>query len=202
MYAPLTLLAFSAEPLSAGYLSVERGTARPIRPILVAVDTRYRRPFLGRHHSRSAGCEAFLPTQDRPNRSCIAPWANRLFALTIGSWLYRIMYGTWFLWSRSFDEMEDWSDWLGALMVFFFYVPNLIFAEFFICAGRQNHTARADLSASGSLLTASGPHLLRYLTFAADISVPTPVGAWTGNRREDQACFLSDRVYPITVTRS
>ncbi|MCQ1781452.1 DUF2306 domain-containing protein [Neorhizobium galegae] len=37
-------------------------------------------------------------------------WAIRLFALTIGSWLYRIEYGAWFLLSRFSGSMAEFSD--------------------------------------------------------------------------------------------
>lgn len=70
-------------------------------------------------------------------------WAVRLFALTIGSWLYRIEYGAWFLLSQFFGPLAQWSDWFDALMVFFFYIPNLIVAESVIRAGWKNRTAGA-----------------------------------------------------------
>lgn len=82
-------------------------------------------------------------------------WAIRLFALTIGSWLYRIEYGAWFLLSRISGPMAEFSDWFDAVMVFFFYVPNLIVAEFVIRAGQQNRTASADLLASALFVAAS-----------------------------------------------
>ncbi|MES5048217.1 hypothetical protein ABVB72_23470 [Rhizobium nepotum] len=47
------------------------------------------------------------------------------------------------------------SDWFDALMVFFFYIPNLIVAEFVIRTGWQNRTATADLSASALFVAAS-----------------------------------------------
>lgn len=99
-------------------------------------------------------------------------WAIRLFALTIGSWLYRIEYGAWFLLSGFFGSLAQWSDWFHALMVFFFYIPNLIVAEFVIRAERQDRTARADILASGLLVVASA--FIAFVTwiFAADIWGP------------------------------
>lgn len=82
-------------------------------------------------------------------------WAIRLFALTIGSWLYRIEYGAWFLLSQFFGPLAEWSDSFDALMVFFFYIPNLIVAESVIRAGWRNPTAGADFLASVLLVIAS-----------------------------------------------
>ena len=60
-------------------------------------------------------------------------WAIRLFALGIGSWLYRLDYGIWLKLvggighaRQSFDGPFD------IVMDFFFYLPNLAVAEWFI----------------------------------------------------------------------
>jgi uncharacterized membrane protein len=82
-------------------------------------------------------------------------WAIRLFALTIGSLLYRMEYGAWFLLTRTFAPIAELRDWFDAVMVFFSPIPNLIVAEFVIRAGRKNRTASADLSASALFVTAS-----------------------------------------------
>ncbi|OED00717.1 DUF2306 domain-containing protein [Rhizobium sp. YK2] len=94
-------------------------------------------------------------------------WAIRLFALTIDSWLYRIEYGAWFLMSRFSDYMTEFGDRFDAIMVFFFYVPNLIVAEFVIRAGRQARTASADLAASALFVAASAFIALVTLMFTA-----------------------------------
>lgn len=82
-------------------------------------------------------------------------WAIRLFALTIGSWLYRIEYGAWFLLSRLFSEIAEFSGLFDGMMVFFFYIPNLVVAEFVIRTSQHNRTASADLSASVLFVAAS-----------------------------------------------
>jgi hypothetical protein len=62
-------------------------------------------------------------------------WAIRLFALAIGSWLYRMDYGLWLtaaphhLWHR-----EDFHGPFDVVMAFFFYLPNLGIAEVFLRA--------------------------------------------------------------------
>lgn len=94
-------------------------------------------------------------------------WAIRLFALTIGSWLYRIEYGAWFLLSRLFGPLAEFGDWFDAIMVFFFYVPNLIVAEFVIRTGQQSRTASTNLSASALFVAASAFIAFATLMFTA-----------------------------------
>jgi Predicted membrane protein (DUF2306) len=74
-------------------------------------------------------------------------WAIRLFALVIGSWLYRMDYGFWKVFhgvghNHSFDGPFD------IVMAFFFYVPNLIVAEVFIQARRLRTGAPVKLAAA------------------------------------------------------
>jgi hypothetical protein len=62
-------------------------------------------------------------------------WAIRLFALAIGSWLYRMDYGLWLtaaphhLWHR-----PDFHGPFDVVMAFLFYLPNLVVAELFLRA--------------------------------------------------------------------
>lgn len=67
-------------------------------------------------------------------------WAMRLFALAIGSWLYRMEYGFWFLLADGAGHAKDFSGPFDKLMAFFFYVPNLLVVEALI------RTPRASLS--------------------------------------------------------
>tara|TARA_Y100001980_G_C14556842_1_gene351163 strand:- start:1207 stop:2031 length:825 start_codon:yes stop_codon:yes gene_type:complete len=59
-------------------------------------------------------------------------WAIRLFALTIGSWLYRMEYGFWFLFMDRLGHTSDFTGPFDYFMDFFFYVPNLLVAELFV----------------------------------------------------------------------
>ncbi|MBV6642694.1 MAG: DUF2306 domain-containing protein [Cyclobacteriaceae bacterium] len=59
-------------------------------------------------------------------------WAIRLFALTIGSWLYRMEYGFWFLFMDRLGHTSDFTGPFDYFMDFFFYVPNLLIAELFV----------------------------------------------------------------------
>ena len=59
-------------------------------------------------------------------------WAIRLFALAIGSWLYRMDYGFWFLFTDGLGHTGNFSGPFDYFMDFFFYLPNLLVAEVFI----------------------------------------------------------------------
>ena len=56
-------------------------------------------------------------------------WAIRLFALTIGSWLYRIDYGFWGLLAGRLGRTKTFDGQFDMVMVFWFFVPNLRIAE-------------------------------------------------------------------------
>jgi hypothetical protein len=75
-------------------------------------------------------------------------WAIRLFALAIGSWIYRMDYGFWLLVMHRLGHREDFHGPFDVVMSFFFYVPNLALAELFL-------RARRGLSHSGFKIAAS-----------------------------------------------
>ncbi len=66
-------------------------------------------------------------------------WAIRLFALAIGSWLYRMEYGFWLnaLAPAPIGHLANYRGPLDVVMSFFFYLPNLAVAELFLRAGRM-----------------------------------------------------------------
>lgn len=69
-------------------------------------------------------------------------WAIRLFALAIGSWLYRMDYGFWLTAAHRIGHREDFHGPFDVIMAFFFYIPNLAIAELFLRARRgMSHTA-------------------------------------------------------------
>ena len=59
-------------------------------------------------------------------------WGIRLFALVIGSWLYRIEYGFWLPLTHSLGHTHSFTGFFDHFMSFFFYVPNLVIAEIYI----------------------------------------------------------------------
>lgn len=82
-------------------------------------------------------------------------WAIRLFALTVGSWLYRMEYGVWFVLTGG-RGVDGFSGWFDMMMTFFFYVPNLLVAELFIRSRRYHRGAAGALGTAIVLLVASG----------------------------------------------
>jgi len=59
-------------------------------------------------------------------------WALRLFAVAIGSWLYRMEYGFWYMLFDGYGSTRELTGPFDIFMDFFFYIPNLIVAEIFI----------------------------------------------------------------------
>jgi hypothetical protein len=79
-------------------------------------------------------------------------WAIRLFALAIGSWLYRMDYGFWLMLTDGIGHTPNFGGPFDHVMAFFFYVPNLIVAEFFIRGTR----VRSPVLKAGSVLVLAG----------------------------------------------
>ncbi len=63
-------------------------------------------------------------------------WATRLFALAIGSWLYRMDYGFWSLIASDAGHTKAFDGPFDVVMAFFFYLPNLALADLFVRAGK------------------------------------------------------------------
>lgn len=78
-------------------------------------------------------------------------WAIRLFALAIGSWLYRMDYGFWLTATHGAGHTHDFHGTFDAVMSFFFYVPNLILAELFIHARQKSSQSILRLSTAAIL---------------------------------------------------
>lgn len=68
-------------------------------------------------------------------------WALRLYALAIGSWLYRMDYGFWFLLADKAGHNNTFTGMFDYVMAFFFYIPNLIVAEIFIRSQNKRQTS-------------------------------------------------------------
>lgn len=56
-------------------------------------------------------------------------WSWRLYALAIGSWLYRMDYGFWLAMTDGVGHTSAFRGWFDAFMSFFFYLPNLLIVE-------------------------------------------------------------------------
>lgn len=83
-------------------------------------------------------------------------WALRLFALAIGSWLYRMDYGFWIMLTDGLGHAKHFTGPFDQIMAFFFYIPNLLVAEIFIRAKQYKSNPLLKLSASFVLLFATG----------------------------------------------
>jgi uncharacterized membrane protein len=80
-------------------------------------------------------------------------WATRLFALAVGSWLYRMEYGFWFSLTGGLGSADNFSGPFDHVMAFFFYVPNLAVAELLIDSRARDQTKVRV--ASATVLTAA-----------------------------------------------
>jgi uncharacterized membrane protein len=90
-------------------------------------------------------------------------WAIRLFALAIGSWLYRMDYGFWFLFTDGIGHTATFQGPFDYFMDFFFYLPNLLVAEVFIGRRKIMRTATAKwLAAAGLFITTAFLMLATY----------------------------------------
>ncbi len=83
-------------------------------------------------------------------------WSLRLYALAIGSWLYRMDYGFWLLLTDGLGHTRSFSGPFDSVMAFFFYIPNLLVVEAFVRASQYKASPILKLSASVVLLLATG----------------------------------------------
>ena len=61
-------------------------------------------------------------------------WALRFFWLAIGSWLYRVLYGLWYLATGGLWSAPDFSGAFDLVLNFAFYLPFLIGLEIYLRA--------------------------------------------------------------------
>ena len=90
-------------------------------------------------------------------------WAIRLFALAIGSWLYRMEYGVWFLVTHRLGHTHNFHGPFDVIMAFFFYAPNLLVAEAYL-RGRSEQ-AGAVVKVAGSVVMGLASCLLVVATY-------------------------------------
>lgn len=107
-------------------------------------------------------------------------WAIRLYALTVGSWLYRMEYGFWFLSVGKLGHTSHFSGWFDGVMVFFFYLPNLAVAELFIRSGNSERHPALRLATAAILLAASAFVLVATWFFTARYWGPGMASGVTG----------------------
>lgn len=81
-------------------------------------------------------------------------------------------YGLWSVLFGGLGREPGFSGWFDAGMVFFFYVPNLIIAELFIRAGRNQRGALVIGGAGALLLAASAFIVVATWMFTASVWGP------------------------------
>ena len=99
-------------------------------------------------------------------------WAWRLYALAIGSWLYRMDYGLLLILTDWVGHTQEFDGWFDNFMSFFFYIPNLIIVELMIRARDQASNARIRTAASISMIAACGILLVATWGFARVAWIP------------------------------
>ena len=87
-------------------------------------------------------------------------WALRLFALAIGSWIYRMDYGFWLLLANGAGHVANFRGWFDYIMAFFFYVPNLLLVEILLRSSHKEAQPGVRLAASAAFVVATGFLLL------------------------------------------
>jgi hypothetical protein len=126
----------------------------------------------GLYGALTAGCALLTYYHGRARRiEAHRTWAVRLFALAIGSWLYRMEYGFWFLAAGKLGHTSNFDGGFDVVMDFFFYLPNLVVAEAFLRARRSAEESPARF-AGALVLLASGFAILATWVFARDYWFP------------------------------
>lgn len=99
-------------------------------------------------------------------------WAIRLFALAIGSWLYRMDYGFWFAIADGAGHTDQFDGWFDRIMNLWFFLPNLLVAEIFIRARTLAMAPALRIAAGSILLIATGFLLLATWYFFTQAWLP------------------------------
>lgn len=107
-------------------------------------------------------------------------WALRLYVLALASWLYRMEYGIWFLFTDGLGSTPNLTGPFDQVMAFAFYLPNLLVLELFLRARKFTGSIAVKAFVSVVLLLTTGLLLLMTLGFLAEvwgpkISGPSPV---------------------------
>lgn len=104
-------------------------------------------------------------------------WAVRLYALAVGSWLYRMDYGFWVLFTDGLGHADGFRGWFDFVMDFAFYLPNLVVAEVYLRADRWRLPGWLQGLGAVVLLVATGFVCVGTYFFAVHYWVP---GIWVG----------------------
>ena len=103
-------------------------------------------------------------------------WALRLFALAIGSWLYRIDYGLYIGLGGEGGHTEDFRGWFDRLMSFWFYLPNLVVVEIVLAEREVFRRTWARVAGGVALLATNALVLFASFFFVRDYWGPGILG--------------------------
>ncbi len=70
-------------------------------------------------------------------------WALRLFVLAIGSWIYRVHYGLWFIATGGIATNEQFTGLFDRVQLWAFFLPYLVLVELYLRARRRRGGAAA-----------------------------------------------------------
>jgi uncharacterized membrane protein len=107
-------------------------------------------------------------------------WTTRLFALAIGSWLYRMDYGFWFLLADGAGHQKDFHGPFDFAMDFFFYIPNLLLVEWLLRTQSRATSNATRLSLAATMLLATGFVALGTYFFTREYWGPAIVAQFIG----------------------
>lgn len=99
-------------------------------------------------------------------------WALRLYLLALASWLYRMEYGFWFLFTDGWGSTPTLTGPFDRVMAFFFYLPNLLVLELVLRTRNQMARTVTKVLAATALLLLTGLLLLMTLGFVAEVWGP------------------------------
>jgi hypothetical protein len=107
-------------------------------------------------------------------------WGIRLFALAIGSWLYRMDYGFYIGFGGIEGHTDTFDGWFDYFMDFWFYLPNLVVAEIII--GKYAFFQRPGVRVTGAILIVLACCFLLFASaiFIRDYWGPAIIGAFAG----------------------
>ena len=102
-------------------------------------------------------------------------WALRLFALMVGSWLYRMDYGFWQLLTGGAFSTDDFRGPFDRVMAFAFYAPNLVLVELVVRGRRTAASPALRYAGVGVLIVTTALLLLGTYFFTTEFWGPAIV---------------------------
>ena len=107
-------------------------------------------------------------------------WAVRLYALAIGSWLYRMGYGFWLLLADGAGHTDAFDGWFDVVMDFAFFVPNLLVAELWLRAGGASWGESANVAVGSLFVVAMAVVALGTWFFTTELWGPAMISVLAG----------------------